>query len=330
MAKSSSRKTLEQQIAELNELRAQPQRADADALLRRALGAARAPLAAAAANIIGEAELNGFEPALASAFEHWMTQPAKTDPGCTAKTSIVHALYRLGARAHALYLRGIRCVQKEPVWGGSEDSAAQLRGLCALALVCSGYYDALVEAAELLADPQPGARLAAAEAIAYSERQDVGVPLLRFKARLGDSEPRVIAACFTGLLSLAPDSSLEFVASFIEAADDMNQQAAILALGESRSAGAFAVLRRTAESSLRSESRAVAYIAIAVLRSDEAWDYLLHVVREEPVEQAGMALSALGHYRSLESLGARALEAARQRGDAVLLRRATELFAPAG
>src|SRR6476469_9064264 len=100
MAKSHTSKALEAQIAELNALRDDPDRPEARALLIKALGGSRAPLVAAAANIVAEAELSGLEPPLTAALEHWLEQPGKSDPGCNAKASLVRALYKGGARSH--------------------------------------------------------------------------------------------------------------------------------------------------------------------------------------------------------------------------------------
>lgn len=326
MAKASQ-KGIREQIDALNALRTRAEAPESQAALRKALSATRAPLCAAAANIVAEVELSGFEAPLLAAFDYWLEQPAKSDPGCSAKTAAVRALYRLGARTHGAYLRGVRFVQMEPGWGGGQDSAVELRGLSALALVRTGYFDALTEVAELLADPEPMARLAAAQAVAYSERQDVGVPLLRFKARLGDADPRVLAACLTGLLSLAPDSALERVESFIDEDRPETAEAALLALGESRLPAALAVLRRAAEGLMSQELRAVAFVAIGLLRSDAAWDYLLDVIGQESVSQAGHALSALGSYRRVESLRKRVLDAVLARGNASLSAKADRLFA---
>ena len=325
---AKAQKGLSEQVAALNALREQPDTPDAQAALRQALQATRAPLCAAAANIIAEAELSGFEAALLAAFDYWIEhdKPAKADPGCAAKTATVRALYRIGARTHGAYLRGVRCVQLEPIWGGSQDTAVELRGLSALALVRTGYFDALVEVAELLADPEPMARLAAVQAVAYSERQDVGVPLLRFKARLGDADSRVLAACLTGLLSLAPDSSLELVESFIDEEKPETAEAALLALGESRLPAALASLRRAAETLISQELRSVAFVAMGLLRSDAAWDYLLAVISDEPPAQAGLALSALGTYRRVDSLRTRVMAAVQKRGVPALIAKAEKLF----
>jgi hypothetical protein len=327
MVQTNTRKGLERALAELNAVRNQPDTAEARALLQSALESTRSPLVAAAAHVIGEAELSGFEPALVAAFERFFgAAEGKADPGCTAKTGTVRALYRLGASAHEVYLRGIRCVQKDPGWGGAEDSAVELRGLSALALVRSGYHDALLEVAELMADPVPMARLHAVQAVAYSERTDVGIPLLRFKARLGDADARVTAACLAGLLGLAESSSLEFVASFLERGSIDSREAALIALGESRLPAALPLLQRAAESPLHSELRSSVFIAISLLRSDAAWDYLLRVVRESSKAHAQAAIAALSSYRGLANLRERTMAAVHDRAEAPLVAEAERLF----
>lgn len=318
MAKGG-RKTLEQELARLRALRVEPERTETREALAQALASSRAPLLTLAGNVIGEAELAGFAPALRAAFERCLERdPVKRDPGCAAKTSLARALYRLGERAHDVYLRGVRHVQREPVWGGSVDTAIELRGVCALGLVRSDYPDALIELADLLADPEPMARVAAAQAIAYSERDDVGLPLLRVKARLGDSEPRVTAACFAALLTLAPDRSLPFVTGYLRVPAAEVREAALLALGESRLAGALTPLCAAATAAATAAEREVALTAIALLRSDAGWDYLLSVVRDGDGSHAQGALDALATYRADSRLRERVLAAVEQRGDVEL------------
>jgi HEAT repeat protein len=318
MAKGDARKGLEQQLAELNALRDGPDTPDARAALAKALDATRAPLAAAAANIIGEAELAGFAPALVTAFARFIELPAKSDAGCVAKTSCARALYRLGERATEVFLRGIGHVQMEPVWGGQQDTAIELRGTCALGLVRAGYPDALVELAELLADEEPMARVAAAQAIAYSERADIGVPLLRMKARLGDDDPRVTAACFSALFSLSPELSLHYVAGFLDADKVEVQEAALIALGESRLPAALPVLQSFIARLTATGVRAVAFTAVGLLRSEAGWDYLLTTIRDGGRAAAQEALDTLATYRGDEKLRDRALTAAEASGDPAL------------
>src|SRR5207253_10764017 len=105
----------------------------------------------------------------------------------------------------ALFRRGMRIVQREPVWGDPPwvDTAAELRGVCALGLAQTGDPDAVVEIAALLADPERAARANAARAIGAAGRAD-GIPPLRYQALTGDEDPQVTTECFGALLALAP------------------------------------------------------------------------------------------------------------------------------
>ena len=318
MARAGSSKAIEAQLAALAELRSDPDRPEAQKQLDAALTGKHSVVAAAAAKIVGDFELDGFEPALRAAFERFLVDPVKNDPGCMAKAGVARALHALSARAFEVFLRGIRHVPREPVWGGTVDTAIELRGLCGLGLVRGGYPDALLELAELLADKEPMARIAAAQAIAYSERADIGLPLLRCKAKLGDTEPRVTSACLAGLLALAPHGSLPFVESFLTQSDPELREAALLALGESRVPEALPILQRAIAELTATPARTIAFTAVALLRSDAAWEYLLGCVRNESSGRARDALEALATYRHEPSLRARVLAAVAERDDRAL------------
>src|SRR5207237_5519130 len=178
-------------------------------------------------------KLAEFMDPLTKAFDRFMVDPATIDKGCSAKTSIAKALYELEARAETVFLTGIHHRQLEGVWGGSSDTAAELRGLCGLGLVRCNYRDVMIELGDLLMDPEPSCRIMAARAIAYSEN-DAGLPLLRMKVLGGDQNSDVIGECFTALLRLSPRKNVEFVARYMDDDDEDLRQLAILALGESR------------------------------------------------------------------------------------------------
>ncbi len=72
-------------------------------------------------------------PDLLAAFRRFLADPSK-DKGCLAKIAIAEALTRLEHEEAEIFLEGIRHMQREPVWGGTEDTAAWLRGLCAIGL----------------------------------------------------------------------------------------------------------------------------------------------------------------------------------------------------
>lgn len=297
-----TRKTaLEDQLSALYVLRAAPITEDALAQLRRALASHTSHIVAAAADIVGEAELADLEPDLTAVFAALLRNPAKTDPGCRAKTAIANALRACECPAEGVFLQGIRHVQMEPVWGGQVDTAAPLRGACALGLVGMRSRCALLELAHLLADPESDARIAAARALAYSGDL-ASVPLLHFKVLTGDAHPAVLYECFLALLKLDVESALPFVAQYLKNADAAIAESAALALGESHQEGAFAVLRDAWEDTFDAERRRTLLLALATLRSEAALDYLLDIVRHEARVHADAALEALRMYQRDETI----------------------------
>ncbi|MGF1495271.1 MAG: HEAT repeat domain-containing protein [Elainellaceae cyanobacterium] len=259
MAKSQK---LEQTLSTLKSIRNDPTAESAVQALRQVLKSKFGVAVAQAAKLVGDAELYDLKPDLAAAFERLMDKPQDRDPGCQAKERIAEALYKLEFSNEQLFLQGIHHVQLEATWGGQIDTAAGLRGICALGLVRMNYPEVMVELADLLCDPDPSARAMAAKAIAYTENRD-GVPLLRLKARIGDSHPQVLSECFIGLLKLAPEQSLPFVAQYLDLEQSSSEMAA-LALGESQLEAAFPILQQSWEHSHLADFRRTVLIAIAL------------------------------------------------------------------
>jgi len=305
-----ARRKLEDTLAALAAARRDPGSESSLRELRQALRDKSPHAAAKAARIAGEHELGAVVPEMLAAFDRFF---AETDTGCSAKAAIAEALYRIGHEDPAPFLRGIRHVQMEPVFGGRVDTAVDLRGACALGLARLGYRDALLELADLLADPEPPVRISAARAIAYRGGED-GAPLLRLKALAGDKEPAVVSECLGALLRISPPS-VSFVAGFLRGRGAEVAEAAALALGESRLAGAFDALREWSQDVAGTARERVAFLALATLRREEAIDHLLSIVREASVRSASLAVEALGLYRGDETLRSRVTEAVETRAD---------------
>ena len=83
-------------------------------------------------------QLRTLIPDLCAAFERLLADPLKSDPKCWGKDAIAKALKDLGHDDSEIFLKGARHVQREPVWGGEEDTATGVRGSCALALLGCG------------------------------------------------------------------------------------------------------------------------------------------------------------------------------------------------
>lgn len=308
MAKSR----LEDQLAALAALRADPTSSRTRAKLRQALSSRQNALVARAAEIVGEFLLGELEGELVQAFERSMVNPAKVDPGCLAKTAIVDALYRMEAYRPDTYLTGVGHVQMEPVWGGREDTAAKLRGLSALGLARINYPNVMLQLAQLLADPVADARIAAARAIGYSGL-DTGVPLLRYKALIGDSHPQVVCECFAALLKLDAEPALAFVAGFLQHDERAIQEAAAVALGESHQVQAFPFLEAAWEDAVDDEIRKTLLVAIVLLRQERSLDFLISLVLEGGSRRAE-ALSALSIYQGDERIWERIQRSLREHG----------------
>lgn len=263
---------------------------------------------------------------LPAAFERLLHDPVKRDPQCRGKVAIVQALRRAEVCPEEVFLAGVRHVQPEPVWGGRVDSAGELRGVCGMALMEEHHPRALVELAHLLADPLVAARRAAARALGNGGRADVAEPLLRLRIEAGEDEPDVLDECFGALLQVAPEASLDYVAGFLGSRDDAVAEAAALALGASRLEGARSRLCALAERSVKPERRRVAMLAVAMLRSEAAWGWLLEAVEREPPGVAQAALAALAAFEHDPKLRARASEAVAMRSDGALQAAFEELF----
>lgn len=300
---------LEDRLVELNAVRHDPTSKQSLATLQKALTSRTSHVAARAAEIVGEFQLEDLQAELVQAFDRFMVNPQKTDPGCAAKTAIAEALYRMEAHEPGVFLDGIGHIQLEPVYGGREDTAPKLRGVCALGLVRINYPNVMLLLAQLLADPEPDARIAAARAIGYAG-MEAGIPLLRFKTLVGDAHPQVLCDCFIALLKLDPEPSLAFVAGFLQREEAAVQEAAAVALGESRLPQAFPFLETAWEDAIDHDLRRAFLLAMALLRQERATDFLIALVREGG--RAGEeALGALQMYQGDDRVWSR-VEAALQ------------------
>jgi HEAT repeat protein len=293
--------------------------------LRAALGDPCNFVVAEGAEIVGKAQLGDLAPVLVAAFERFLENPVKRDPLCKAKTAIAEALIQLDYPEEDFFWRGARYTQFEPVWGGEQDTAAPVRVACAFSLVRTRARGVLPYLIDLLCDSEKPARIGAAQALAYSET-DAAYLLLRLKARIGDKEPEVISECFSGVLKLNPDEGVPFVAEFLDAPDSAIQEAAILALGDSRRREAFEFLKAFWTKSLDARLKEVALIAVSLLRLAPATDFLLGLVSTDTETAAQAALSALALHRYDERIRERTAAAVAQNGRAALRRLFDEEF----
>lgn len=292
LARMPGKKAFEEQIAALDALRDSDEETRLSAL-RKALGNRNNFLVAKAAYLAREFNLKDLTPELLQAFDRLLENAEKTDPQCWGKNAISRALAAFEYQEPAVFLRGVRHVQMEPVWGGKSDTAGTLRATCALALVqCRGISetDLLAHLVGMMADSDKAVRLEVIRAI-----EQVGSPaaslLLRLRAVLGSDEPEILGACYGGILRIEGIKAIAWVGNFLEAADDTAAEAA-LAIAGTHSPDGFEVLRAYFDQAKDPWWRSVLLSAIALSRQDAALEFLLDLVRTESLN-AEAAIEAI-------------------------------------
>lgn len=231
-----------------------------------------------AAGLAAERGLRELNPDLASAFNRFLLDSSSSDKGCRALTALIDALNRLEYGEENVFLSGIRHVQVEHFWGAPpEDMAAQLRADSAMGLVRLGHRDRLMFATDLLADPWKMARIGAARALGVSGLLEA-VPLLRYKARIGDKEAEVTTECLTALVRLSPEESLPYVAEFFNHPQEELREGAALALAETRLPAALTLLKEYWPRAQPGTMQEVVLMAIALVRLPASLDFLLEIL----------------------------------------------------
>jgi HEAT repeat protein len=263
--------------------------------LRQALGDRNNYLVARAAAITADLRHEDLLPELLDAFDRFFVEPAKSDPRCLAKAALARALRSLSYHVSTPYERGIVHFQFEPAWGGRADTAAALRGTCALALSECPLDDLyiLTYLADALADPDKLVRINSAIAIDQLSRPE-GALLLRLKALSRDESPDVIGQCLTSLLSLAPPGAVAFVGQFLRSSNPDVQLEAVSALAQARDAGAVeALIEFWREPLLALELQRALLVSLGASPLREAAEFLLSVVADGPPALSETACTAL-------------------------------------
>jgi HEAT repeat protein len=294
----TGKRRFEEQLAALEQLRHQPPQASIEPL-RKALSHRSNYMVAKAADLVREFRLPELIPELLAAFDRCFANPLKTDPQCWAKNAISRALATIEFQDAAVFLRGMRHIQLEPVWGGHSDTAATLRATCALALVACRSLpetDLLTNLIELFGDKDKSVRVEAVRAVEQVASPSAAL-LLRLRATLGGDEPEVLGACYSGILRLDGRAAIPWVSRFLATADDAAAEAA-LAIAADRSPQAFAALCERFLQEHDPWFQAVLLSAIGLTRQQMGLDFLLHLVRPES-PQAEAAIEAI--LRSLPS-----------------------------
>ena len=314
---------IEEQVQALAKVRADPKSDATRDAIAKALSSRSNVLAGKAAQLAGELQLACLLPDIENAFPRFFTDSA--DKGCVAKTALAEAMESFQGTNESLFLRGVRHVQMESVWGGSTDVAVDLRATCARALSRLNTRNTLPALTDLLGDAQAPARAAAAQAIGHCGRPEGTLPL-RLKIRIGDSEPAVMSECFAALLKLLGADAIALIEPFLTSLNGESRDAAAMALGESRLPPAYELLRSRFEREITVDGRQPFLMGIALSRHADSLDFLLRVVDDEPTPTAVHAVAALTIYKNDPAVTARIRHVIDARGDSAISVEFTKRF----
>jgi hypothetical protein len=267
-----------------------------------------------AAEIIGEAGWDDAEAQLLEAYARFEVEPIKRDPGCNGKLALVDALNQLGCHETDVFRRAVRTRQLEPSWGPPVDTAISLRLSGAAGMARLSDSDFLFEAAALLNDTEPAARIGIVEVLDYFGGDGAEL-LLRMKVLAGDEDLEVMAECLAGLMRVNPERSLPVVAGFLEHAEAYVVESAALAIAESRSESAFLALTHHYEANRFEASAAAFLLPISLTRHEAAFDFLLDLIGDASTATALESLAALEIHAANEALVERIGSAVAERGE---------------
>lgn len=302
--KQKKKRGLEQELAELAAALDGP---EPRAALASALASERSFLVERAAEKIRALRIDGLGSELCAAFDRFFEAD---DPGCRAKLACLEALDFTEHHDSDPFVRGAKHVQMEAAWPKAVDVAVGLRARGILGLARLGWPDTATLAGEMLGDPEPPVRQAAADALGCCRD---GASALALKLRLGDPDPIVTMCVLKALIEQTPDYGLAAAERSLRSRDEALREAAALALGQSRSEGALAILCAALEACTLSSERAVLLRAAAMHRSDRALDAVLAYLVGTNAHDAKAAIAALRVRRFEPSVVARVRACAPER-----------------
>lgn len=303
----------EERVEAVRQAAETPQSADSRKDLQRVLRGKQGYLISVAARALSSGG-EDLRPLAIEAFDRLLEDPISRDPQCHGKLAIAQVLYDQDHTGHDPFEAGVQHVQLEPVLGGRQDTAASLRGLCLMALMVQLHPRAWVFAGAMLADPERAARLAAVRAIDSGGRPDLAEPLLRLAFQV-EADPEVAMDCLAGLLRLDPHANLPLAQARLRGSDAEQADVASLALGAARPEGALALLARALEDTFEEGRRRTCATAIAMLRTDAAWQQLIELILEGELRLAQASVEALGSFQDHPGLRERVADAVADRGD---------------
>lgn len=312
-----NRDRVKEKLKLLGQLRSSPPDTEGIALLRTSLADRSGLLVAEAARITGELDQQLLIPHLLEAFDRLFENAAKREPKCRGKTGILKALIELDYAESGLYIRGSSHVQMEPVWGGTEDTAALLRGTSILGLATStdlSRQEILRHLVDALADGAYSVRTDAVRGLEQMNGEDATL-LLRLKARLGDDHAPVVGQAFDAILRLESTEAVSFVSEYLSSKEPGIRDEAALALGGARDLAAVKKLIEVWKERVDQDFGGVLLRALSWSREEVAIRFLLDLVRTGLSRDAEIALEALATHHGTPEILERVEEAERARAE---------------
>ena len=296
MTTRGKKKSIEEELARLSELGRGPLDDAAGQELTRTIERGSSLVVARAARIVKDRTLPGYHKTLDAAFRRFLDNPVKTDPGCNAKLACLEALDATDTTDPEPFQIATRHVQKEGAWGPPVDTAVHIRARSVRALAHMGHVDLFLYAGELLGDPEPPVRQAAAEALAHSGDRN-GAGLLLLAAARVDEDPVILTSYYSALLELAADFGLPRLRALLRGSSADLRELAAIALGQSGLEPAATALVEAMEATPLAAERVVCIRALGLHRTDRALGVLCDLVTDGPPADAEAAVKSLAARR---------------------------------
>jgi len=243
--------------------------------LRKLLGEDNAFFIGEAAKMAKEQELRDLEKDLVDAGRRLLTEKL-ADRGGIAKRNVLDALGTFDTHAPDLYLLGLSYVQWDHSFGPPEETGGAVRGLCAHALVRIDHPTAIFDVAPLLFDEKPEVRIAASEAlVATGDRTCAAILHVRLLA--GENKPEALEALYRCLLAIDCKRYLPIATKGLSD----GEEAAALALGESRLPEALPILKDALRTAL-GDLEGTILLSMGLLRTEVATALLSGLCERAP------------------------------------------------
>ncbi len=250
-------------------------------------------VAALAAEALGNGADDRAALALTETFGELCADGPKLDPGCHIRANIAFALGRLEYRPASDMLRlGIKITQVEAVGGVPFDTAAHLRGNCALALAQIRDPECVRDIALLLFDRSGFARApvdptvkmeprkAAARALSLSGNIQARLPLTLKLVHPENEEPEVLQECMQALVELEDPFALEVLEPYLAHSDRRLAAYAALMIAQSQQPGAASLLAQAAPQFSGDTLQAV-ILALSTIRDPDAYDQMHRLLKSD-------------------------------------------------